>query len=65
MKSYKTIYKKVSKWSPSPGFTVVQEHAMRFLLALTAPFFVAWFQRYRVRLGLGLDLGLGLLLGLG
>ena len=38
---YQKNYQKLSKWSPSPGFSVVQKYAIKYLLALTEPFFVA------------------------
>ena len=44
MKTYEIYQKnsqKLSKWSPSPGFSVVQKYAIKYLLALTEPFFVA------------------------
>ncbi len=43
MKTYEIYQKnsqKLSKWSPSSGFSVVQKYAIKYLLALTEPFFV-------------------------
>ena len=37
---YQNNSQKLSKWSPSPGFSVVQKYAIKYLLALTEPFFV-------------------------